>query len=139
MYLYLFFKQKTAYEMRISDWSSDVCSSDLQHRHDAAAQGQGRAAPAQGGPRRPVRDAQGGAAREAGRGAEILSRRLGGGPRLRRARPGGHGGMIGFAEVVARARVSEGELEEWIALAWVRPARRRGTEGAGWMFSDGDH
>src|SRR3546814_18056301 len=26
----LFFKQKTAYEMRISDWSSDVCSSDLQ-------------------------------------------------------------------------------------------------------------
>src|SRR3546814_1165128 len=27
-----FFKQKTAYEMRISDWSSDVCSSDLLHR-----------------------------------------------------------------------------------------------------------
>src|SRR3546814_5273967 len=28
-----FFKQKTAYEMRISDWSSDVCSSDLVHGH----------------------------------------------------------------------------------------------------------
>src|SRR3546814_17876956 len=28
-----FFKQKTAYEMRISDWSSDVCSSDLQDAH----------------------------------------------------------------------------------------------------------
>src|SRR3546814_6608899 len=27
----LFFKQKTAYEMRISDWSSDVCSSDLAY------------------------------------------------------------------------------------------------------------
>src|SRR3546814_3989388 len=27
-----FFKQKTAYEMRISDWSSDVCSSDLTPR-----------------------------------------------------------------------------------------------------------
>src|SRR3546814_3792098 len=27
--VFLFFKQKTAYEMRISDWSSDVCSSDL--------------------------------------------------------------------------------------------------------------
>src|SRR3546814_4334298 len=27
-----FFKQKTAYEMRISDWSSDVCSSDLEDR-----------------------------------------------------------------------------------------------------------
>src|SRR3546814_12439443 len=28
---FFFFKQKTAYEMRISDWSSDVCSSDLEH------------------------------------------------------------------------------------------------------------
>src|SRR3546814_1989228 len=36
-----FFKQKTAYEMRISDWSSDVCSSDLQvvaDRREAEAQ-----------------------------------------------------------------------------------------------------
>src|SRR3546814_4951220 len=31
-YFCFFFKQKTAYEMRISDWSSDVCSSDLQGR-----------------------------------------------------------------------------------------------------------
>src|SRR3546814_6597270 len=30
--MYCFFKQKTAYEMRISDWSSDVCSSDLAAR-----------------------------------------------------------------------------------------------------------
>src|SRR3546814_9650994 len=29
---FFFFKQKTAYEMRISDWSSDVCSSDLPAR-----------------------------------------------------------------------------------------------------------
>src|SRR3546814_20583396 len=29
---FFFFKQKTAYEMRISDWSSDVCSSDLHPR-----------------------------------------------------------------------------------------------------------
>src|SRR3546814_7436067 len=29
MFVVFFFKQKTAYEMRISDWSSDVCSSDL--------------------------------------------------------------------------------------------------------------
>src|SRR3546814_6917347 len=29
MFFVFFFKQKTAYEMRISDWSSDVCSSDL--------------------------------------------------------------------------------------------------------------
>src|SRR3546814_3250231 len=29
LYSFFFFKQKTAYELRISDWSSDVCSSDL--------------------------------------------------------------------------------------------------------------
>src|SRR3546814_7090877 len=28
--MFFFFKQKTSYEMRISDWSSDVCSSDLR-------------------------------------------------------------------------------------------------------------
>src|SRR3546814_8561450 len=32
---FFFFKQKTAYEMRISDWSSDVCSSDLEGRRVA--------------------------------------------------------------------------------------------------------
>src|SRR3546814_14534906 len=32
---FFFFKQKTAYEMRISDWSSDVCSSDLQATDEA--------------------------------------------------------------------------------------------------------
>src|SRR3546814_2632810 len=44
VYFFFFFKQKTAYEMRISDWSSDVCSSDLlgifdrrgvEHRRDS--------------------------------------------------------------------------------------------------------
>src|SRR3546814_2065414 len=34
--LFVFFKQKTAYEMRISDWSSDVCSSDLGKGSDLA-------------------------------------------------------------------------------------------------------
>src|SRR3546814_3163158 len=44
-----FFKQKTAYEMRISDWSSDVCSSDLlcQRRDRPALQEGRRAAEAQ--------------------------------------------------------------------------------------------
>src|SRR3546814_3389660 len=46
LFIFFFFKQKTAYEMRISDWSSDVCSSDLapvvgdyspvETRHDQA-------------------------------------------------------------------------------------------------------
>src|SRR3546814_16645262 len=48
MFLLFFFKQKTAYELRISDWSSDVCSSDLRaaeavpfraFRHRGAAAG----------------------------------------------------------------------------------------------------
>src|SRR3546814_6029254 len=33
--IFFFFKHKTAYELRISDWSSDVCSSDLDDRTDA--------------------------------------------------------------------------------------------------------
>src|SRR3546814_15021556 len=43
--IFFFFKQKTAYEMRISDWSSDVCSSDLKAYLD-----QSRALPAKVGP-----------------------------------------------------------------------------------------
>src|SRR3546814_9369940 len=35
VFCFFFFKQKTAYEMRISDWSSDVCSSDLSGVGDA--------------------------------------------------------------------------------------------------------
>src|SRR3546814_11519196 len=35
-FIFFFFKQKTAYEMRISDWSSDVCSSDLTRSRLAA-------------------------------------------------------------------------------------------------------
>src|SRR3546814_2581120 len=62
-FLFFFFKQKTAYEMRISDWSSDVCSSDLstsradsstvigypllQRRHDKLGAGADALRPAQ--------------------------------------------------------------------------------------------
>src|SRR3546814_4264026 len=38
---FFFFKQKTAYEMRISDWSSDVCSSDLDRVKIGGAQDHG--------------------------------------------------------------------------------------------------
>src|SRR3546814_9521376 len=41
MFFFFFFKQKTAYEMRISDWSSDVCSSDLAAQGPASTQGLG--------------------------------------------------------------------------------------------------
>src|SRR3546814_1687203 len=40
--MFFFFKQKTAYEMRISDWSSDVCSSDLAYGRGGLGQTQGR-------------------------------------------------------------------------------------------------
>src|SRR3546814_7192109 len=48
MWMFFFFKQKTAYEMRISDWSSDVCSSDLVRPPGPA----GRQTRGLGGPRR---------------------------------------------------------------------------------------
>src|SRR3546814_4881433 len=64
-----FVKQKTAYEMRISDWSSDVCSSDLEGederlaaphlRLQAARRGQAAAAMALSGLRRPGSGAPG--------------------------------------------------------------------------------
>src|SRR3546814_8515729 len=37
--VFFFFKQNTAYEMRISDWSSDVCSSDLVNRYGNVLRG----------------------------------------------------------------------------------------------------
>src|SRR3546814_10730256 len=40
--VFFFFKQKTAYEMRISDWSSDVCSSDLHSSPFPLAMGRER-------------------------------------------------------------------------------------------------
>src|SRR3546814_20434288 len=48
--LVFFFKQKTAYDMRISDWSSDVCSSDLSGGAVRAVHGQSHQ-PGRGGPR----------------------------------------------------------------------------------------
>src|SRR3546814_5435417 len=46
VYCFFFFKQKTAYEMRISDWSSDVCSSDLATQSTFGTLPDGRAVPA---------------------------------------------------------------------------------------------
>src|SRR3546814_9216094 len=64
------FKQKTAYEMRISDWSSDVCSSDLQavgHRPVECV------APAEDRPSGPVDAAESDADQRRRAGAEIGS------------------------------------------------------------------
>src|SRR3546814_2744853 len=53
-----FFKQKTAYEMRISDWSSDVCSSDL-YKLAAAEAGQRGAEHEDAGEQQRLVDAEG--------------------------------------------------------------------------------
>src|SRR3546814_14688729 len=55
LFLFFFFKQKTAYELRISDWSSDVCSSDLLYRGRSAHRGRvvRRARPRSARPRSP--------------------------------------------------------------------------------------
>src|SRR3546814_4237583 len=64
-----FFKQKTAYEMRISDWSSDVCSSDLG-KEGAGAEGTG---PGEAAGARPDPHRRTGAADR--RHAELVARR----------------------------------------------------------------
>src|SRR5213596_1921065 len=52
MLFFFFFKQKTAYEIRPCDWSSDVCSSDLRLRRRAGAAARRAAAEALGAARR---------------------------------------------------------------------------------------
>src|SRR3546814_6431235 len=47
IFYFFFFKQKTAYEMRISDWSSDVCSSDLDAGSPQTRSRKGKAGRAQ--------------------------------------------------------------------------------------------
>src|SRR3546814_7473849 len=80
MYLVFFFKQKTAYEMRISDWSSDVCSSDLARQYESEGEGKPRSlgplpqAPRQGRGICEPRD---------GNGPQQLFQRPGGPPRRR--------------------------------------------------------
>src|SRR3546814_5541165 len=65
---FFFFKQKTAYEMRISDWSSDVCSSDLWYDTDIDGpirQNLFFNAPAAFGPAKPIVDGIAAAERDA--------------------------------------------------------------------------
>src|SRR3546814_3406310 len=67
---FFFFKQKTAYEMRISDWSSDVCSSDLGARRPDLGDREPDRDVAQ-----PRRDAPAGADRPGAEPADLGARR----------------------------------------------------------------
>src|SRR3546814_4122212 len=68
--LFFFFKQKTAYEVRISDWSSDVCSSDLRSSGYAA-----RSSPRGAGT--PARDRHQADGHDLGRSPRSEERRVG--------------------------------------------------------------
>src|SRR3546814_10536269 len=73
-FVFFFFKQKTAYEMRISDWSSDVCSSDLhtlQSIENATPQTSGLNAIEAKGLRKIYRAANGQPAKEALKGIDL--------------------------------------------------------------------
>src|SRR3546814_519524 len=76
--MFFFFKQKTAYDMRISDWSSDVCSSDLGHAGHPRRAGRqqqrplGRPGRREADPDRPPRHRPG---RRQGRGRRTRRRR----------------------------------------------------------------
>src|SRR3546814_687242 len=76
--MFFLFKQKTAYEMRISDWSSDVCSSDLTGSRRTRRSSPARRAPVgrwSGGTRRTAgRSREGRVARGSGRPARIRAR-----------------------------------------------------------------
>src|SRR3546814_8170823 len=96
MFCFFFFKQKTAYELRISDWSSDVCSSDLppadggteaRVRREGRSAGPGLLGPPWLGFRR-----DGGKRLRQEHGAEGHDRSAAAG---RRKRPGGWRGLLG--------------------------------------------
>src|SRR3546814_13288986 len=87
--VFFFFKQKTAYEMRISDWSSDVCSSDLPG---------------------PVLPAGLGLARRTRSQVERLRRRPGMVGEARRNREGWRNRRLGLQPVPAADRVLVGQV-----------------------------
>src|SRR3546814_6832061 len=94
LWFFFFFKQKTAYEMRISDWSSDVCSSDLVE-------------PATGG--NLSRRRRGHAVAQIVRGFEIAARR--------RIKLGDVGRALGAGELRAKADVGDRRILDAAAPA----------------------
>src|SRR3546814_1053240 len=72
-FVVFFFKQKTAYEMRISDWSSDVCSSDLPGA--GGSRSSPRRVSQHGGARRSARLARTARGRTRRRPAEVRQKR----------------------------------------------------------------
>src|SRR3546814_7279418 len=112
--LFFFFKQKTAYEMRISDWSSDVCSSDLRpaRRHQPGPRSRGC-----GWHRAPD-------ARAIAGDYDSRGNRLGAAPRLR-ARQATATGRQGREEILALVRLYRTKPQR----SWCRPRDRTSAPG----------
>src|ERR1043165_5709835 len=109
MFIFFFFKQKTAYEIRPRDWSSDVCSSDLGLDGEVAVRDDVAAADVEA---RPDEVADEGRAVALGRQQRLLARALHVLALLVRLR-------LGVAEGAARARLEEhvGARDEADAVA----------------------
>src|SRR3546814_3688288 len=117
--MFFFFKKKTAYEMRISDWSSDVCSSDLVLRtaqprfgecaHRADRDQVARREDRVEGPSAVEQGSRGGIARRLRRHGALLQRRVGRDPRgaHRAAKPGI--AILKFGRMVRRV-AEEGDM-----------------------------
>src|SRR3546814_12244928 len=114
-----FFKQKTAYEMRISDWSSDVCSSDLNAGlADRLRQGCGAL---RGRCRQDIVLRR--------RDRAVSDRR----PRLRY-------GVASGPDGGKAARDESGHADRWCGESWSRGGKRNAghDEGRGWSRGTGD-
>src|SRR3546814_3808296 len=105
----------TAYMMRISDWSSDVCSSDLGHEHREG----GRVV----GPHQPFRRPAGAEPDEIGEAALML----GGAPQRRKGVAHAHAATPARAAAIAGARPA--------AHLVMSPAPRQITRSPGWIVS----
>src|SRR3546814_13343366 len=124
LYMYMFFvffKQKTAYEMRISDWSSDVCSSDLQ-RASAGSDRPGAMHGACGAPARDCRCATG------GRRPDRTSAQPWTGRGMRRHDLRGRGKLNRETEGPRSSRKQDSarSKERRVGKGWVSPCRHRG-------------
>src|SRR3546814_171036 len=135
LFIFFFFKQKTAYEMRISDWSSDVCSSDLRggkqephlHRYIELQTGQQSTGSHRGEPERRIERGERGGffAME-----DVFQPALVHGCREFPAVPDGTGAAMEPGRVVQCAGQVEGSLQVRALLRAVEPARRTAQRGA---------
>src|SRR3546814_18982127 len=128
IFFVFFFSQKTAYEMRISYWSSDVCSSDLPDQADRIAAPRGTDLSRQSETADIPRHARTGRRKDADGLWQRPDARTGGVDRADRRRPLADGaGGARLSLLARRARVGTGRSEERrVGKEWGRPFNSRG-------------